>query len=92
MSDIPDVEDPILAVVLDRLNRLQKDLREHRDEVRNELAEVRKTQAEHRDEVAKVTKLVDKANGGWLVLVGLGALLLTLLGFWERLAKLWHTV
>jgi len=100
MSQVPNVEDPVLAVLLDRFDRMSKDFAGLRAEVKEDInglrAEVKQDISDLRTEVAAVkssqTKfdtLITKAQGGWLVVAGLGAMLTYVVGLWDKVAKLW---
>lgn len=89
-------EDPTVAVLIDRLSSLTDEIKEMRAERKDELVDLR---CELKADIAavkadqlKVNDIISKARGGYLVLVGLGGFLLWLLGFWDKILKLWATI
>jgi len=96
-------KDPTLAVVIERLNNLndklddiRKETREglssQRAEFKEEIATAKKEFAaeisEMRSAIRPVTELLTRAKGGYMVVLGLGALLAYMSGVWDKVAKL----
>lgn len=78
-------QDATLAVVVDRLDRMQRDLVEHRDKtdknfekLESDLAGLTKSQAE-------TTTKIAKAEGGYMILLGLGSVLVAIVTLWDKL-------
>lgn len=87
-------DDPALAIVIDRLERLSSDFKEHRVEVNSQMASLKKEVEMKFDAlqqpVSKMTSIMNKAQGGYLVILGLGALLSYAVGLWDKLLKVFH--
>lgn len=86
---VPNVDDPVLAVVLERLDRMKEDFANLRQEVKEEISSVRKDVSAIKEDQASVKTVLTKASGGYLVILGLGGLVTYALGFWDKVAKLW---
>lgn len=101
MSDSLKVDDPHLAVVLERIDGLKTAFSEHKSAVKEEFDQLRKERADEFEKVRKeqvelakkiepFANAVTKAQGGWLVLLGLGSLLAWSLGLYDKALKLFH--
>lgn len=88
MSDVPKVDDPVLAVILDRLARISQDFSDHRASIKEEISDLHSEISEVRKDQAQVNAVMQKAQGGYLVILGLGAMVSCVVGFWSQLAKL----
>lgn len=91
---MPDIksDDAVLAVILERLERLSDDFKELKTDVSEEIAKARtEAKADSKSLGEKVDSqqaVLNKAKGGWLVLTGLGLLLTYTFGVWEKGFKL----
>lgn len=83
--------DPTLAVVVDRLQRLSDDFEKDRHERKAEMRALEDSFHVKLDEVyaeqKKVGTILNKAKGGYLVLLGLGGLVAWIAGLFEKLFK-----
>ena len=89
-SQVPNVEDPVQAVILERLENLRKSFEKFEVKVDEKFAAADKKIEAVQKEQADVKSFFTTAKGGYIVLVGLGAMLMWALGAWDKLAKLWQ--
>ncbi|SER29761.1 hypothetical protein SAMN05216548_114142 [Faunimonas pinastri] len=93
-----ETKDPTLAVVIERLSRLSDDFAEHRRETKQEMSQHRKESMKEieglREEIQSigsgigaVNTLVNKARGGWFVIIAVGGLLTWGLGILDKVFK-----
>jgi hypothetical protein len=90
MSQVPNVEDPVQAVILERLDNLRKSFEKLETKVDDRFAKTDAKIEAVQKEQADVKSFFTTAKGGYIVLVGLGAMLMWALGAWDKLAKLWQ--
>jgi len=101
MSKLPLPDDPLMAVVIERLEALKKGFDDHRSVMKADVADLRKEMKDDigslrnevagvKEEQAAVRSFFTTAKGGYIVLVGLGAMLMWALGAWDKVAKLWQ--
>jgi hypothetical protein len=117
VPNLPDVTDPNVAVVLEQIKRLQCDLKEHRQNIREAMDtsrhETREAMAAMRhdllenieeakkdalvikeaaqitqDEVFKINKFMLRAEGGYIVVIGIGSLLAYFLGVFGKIGAM----
>lgn len=86
--------DPILAVVLERVDRLRIDLSEHRDDFKKskEKTDSRLESLETKFD-AKLDPLIaaiNKAAGGYLGIVGVAGIFVWATGLWDKIARMFH--
>lgn len=105
MPDLPLPSDPVVAILLDRLDRLSKDLSDHRRESKEDRkgTEARLHSLESKTEermnslefklnqkLEPVTAAFNRAAGGYLAIVGLAGIIAWASGLWEHLTKVFH--
>ena len=94
MTDIPVPADPVLAIVLERVDRLRIDLSEHRHESRtHEDKTDKRLEALESKLDAKLDPLIaaiNKAAGGYLGIVGVAGVFIWATGLWDKLMKVFH--
>lgn len=78
MSDIPNVDDPAIAVILDRFTRFEKLAVDELKELNQRLTKIEKTH----------DMIANRAKGGYLVLLGLGTVASYFMGVFDWLLKI----
>lgn len=78
MSDLPHVDDPTVAVLLDRFTRFEKDAVERLDKLHGRLSKIEETHS----------MIANRAKGGYLVLLGLGTAASYFMGAFDHILKI----
>jgi hypothetical protein len=97
---LPEVKDPVIAVVLERIERLNAEIDDDRHERRQDLADYRAGQTKKLDELgaeikeikadqARMNKFVTRAEGGYLLIIGAMGVASSILLLWDKLKALW---
>jgi hypothetical protein len=81
--------DPTVAVILERLATLSGDLKDHRDEIKADFVSMNERIGGIEETQANQAKMLNRAQGGYMVLLGIGSLAAFVVGFYEKIAKLW---
>ena len=77
MSDIPKVEDAVVAVILDRFTRFEEDAVSRFEKLDQRLTKIEDTHS----------SIANKAKGGYLVLLGLGTAASYFMGFFDQFLR-----
>lgn len=91
MSDIPNVNDPVLAVVVDRFNRMEQSTNDRLERLENTLKDRFEAQDVRMSNIEEFqtgqNAFMNKWKGGMMVLAGLGSVASYFMGAFEWLAK-----
>jgi hypothetical protein len=77
MTDIPKIDDPVVAVILDRFIRFEKVVTGDLKSLNDRLDQIEKSNS----------AIANRAKGGYMVLLGLGTAASYFMGAFEWLAK-----
>lgn len=78
MSDFPKVDDPVVAVILDRFTRFEELAVDRLEKLDNRLTKIEDTHF----------SIANKAKGGYLVLLGLGTAASYFMGFFDQILRI----
>lgn len=91
MSDIPNVNDPVLAVVVDRFTRMEQSTNDRLERLENTLNDRLDSQDERMRKIEEFQggqiAFMNKWKGGAMVLAGLGTAASYFMGAFEWVAK-----
>lgn len=78
MSDLPNVDDSTVAVLLDRFTRFEKAAVERLDDLGERLGKIENTHS----------MIANRAKGGYMVLLGLGTAASYFMGAFDHIIKI----
>lgn len=78
MSDLRNIEDPTVAVLLDRFTRFEKDAVSRLDALHRRLETIEGTHS----------MIANRAKGGYMVILGLGTVASYFMGAFEHIIKI----
>lgn len=86
----PDDQTATLAVLVDRVERIQKDFAEQRELNSKEFEAFRKDMADLKTANVLVTNKLAKAEGGYMILLGFGSLVAAVVTVWDKIWSKTH--